>query len=286
VKSDVVLRQMTPADLPLANSLREMAGWNQTLTDWSRLLALAPRGCFVAEWGGLSVGTATTISYGEQLAWIGMLLVHPDFRGRGIGRALLQRCLDHLHSCGLGCIQLDATAQGQPIYERSGFQKEWSLTRWEISRFATPASANPGQIRSYQPSDIGRIESLDAKAFGAARPELLASLLRESRQGLVHESSEGVDAYGVLREGARAFYLGPLAAGSPGTGGLLVNALLGCAGGKAIYWDIPDANLEAVALARNLGFTPQRSLVRMYLGSRRNPGDLRQYFAIAGPSVG
>src|SRR5205085_3494975 len=145
---------------------------NQTLADWRRLLVLAPGGCFIAEWRGLAVGTATTISYGEQSAWIGMLLVHPDFRGRGIGRALLQRCLDYLHSHGVGCIQLDATAQGQPIYERAGFQKEWSLTRWEISRFATPVTASPAQIRAYQPSDATRIDALDREAFGAPRPEL------------------------------------------------------------------------------------------------------------------
>ena len=44
----VSLRQMTDSDLQAADELRRLAGWNQTLEDWRRLLWLEPRGCFVA----------------------------------------------------------------------------------------------------------------------------------------------------------------------------------------------------------------------------------------------
>ena len=90
------LRLMTPADLPFADSLRALAGWNQTIEDWQRLLANEPNGCFLAEWSGAPVGTATTTVYAPNLAWIGMVLVHPTYRRRGIGRTLVERCIDHL----------------------------------------------------------------------------------------------------------------------------------------------------------------------------------------------
>src|SRR5437016_1608350 len=140
MKSEITLRQMTPADLTFADSLRALAGWNQTLDDWKRLLALSvidlslpdsEAGCFIAEWQGASAGTATTICYGNELAWIGMVLVHPDFRARGIGRALLNRCLEYLQHRGIRCIKLDATSQGKLLYDQLGFHEEWSLTRWE-----------------------------------------------------------------------------------------------------------------------------------------------------------
>ena len=87
------LRLLTREDLPFADSVRALAGWNQTLADWERFLATAPEGCFLAERNGVPAGTATTIIYNRALAWIGMVLVHPDFRRHGIGRALLERCI-------------------------------------------------------------------------------------------------------------------------------------------------------------------------------------------------
>src|SRR2546426_751837 len=126
MKPEVSLRCLTQADLRFAHSLRELAGWNQTIADWERWLALSPQGCFIAEWNQSPAGTATTIRYEQGLAWIGMLLVHPDFRGRGIGEALLAHCVEYLRSQGVPCIKLDATPQGKVLYDRIGFQEEWS----------------------------------------------------------------------------------------------------------------------------------------------------------------
>ena len=81
----VSFRRMTDGDLPAADELRRLAGWNQTLEDWRRLLCLEPRGCFVAALEGGVVGTVTTTTYGLALAWIGMMLVHAEHQRRGIG---------------------------------------------------------------------------------------------------------------------------------------------------------------------------------------------------------
>src|SRR5437899_5195592 len=105
----LTLRLLTRADLPFADSVRALAGWNQTAADWERILATEPEGCFLAEWNGVPAGTATTTVYGPALAWIGMVLVHPEFRRRGIGRALLEHCIAHLCKRGVRCLQPDAT---------------------------------------------------------------------------------------------------------------------------------------------------------------------------------
>src|SRR6266496_3261092 len=97
----VSLRPMTGDDLPAADELRRLAGWNQTLEDWRRLLGLEPRGCFVAVQEGRVVGTVTTTTYGRALAWIGMMLVHPEHQRRGIGTGLMRRALDYLQSQGV-----------------------------------------------------------------------------------------------------------------------------------------------------------------------------------------
>jgi ribosomal protein S18 acetylase RimI-like enzyme len=124
------VRRLTRTDLPFADTVRALAGWNQTVDDWRRLLRHAPTGCFLAEWNGAPAGTATTTVYGRDLAWIGMVLVHPDYRRRGIGWALLQRCVEHLQERGVRCIKLDATPLGKTMYDRLGFRDEWTLSRW------------------------------------------------------------------------------------------------------------------------------------------------------------
>src|SRR5580700_4974672 len=111
------MRTMLPSDLSFADSLRALAGWNQTPADWRRFLAMQPEGCFMAQWNGVPAGTATTTVYGSDLAWIGMVLVHPEYRRRGIGRGLLLKCIEHLQARRVRCIKLDATPQGRPVYE-------------------------------------------------------------------------------------------------------------------------------------------------------------------------
>ena len=287
MKSKLILRHLTPEDLAFADSLRELAGWNQTLDDWRGLLELSPEGCFLAEWDGAPAGTITTICYAQELAWIGMLLVHPDFRGRGIGRALLGRSVEYLRGREVGCMKLDATPQGKLLYDRFGFREEWSLTRWQITvADEVGHSRSVAQVSKpavYGESDADFVEQLDAKAFGVSRQFLLQRLRRGSRRALVHRK-EGNDGYGILREGSLARYLGPVAA-LPQCGASLVKALLGQSNGL-IYWDIPDPNVQAVALAKDLGFTPQRRLMRMFLGTNQSGGNPSCYFGIADPALG
>ena len=321
MNSDLHLRLMAPTDLPFADGLRGLAGWNQKIRHWEELLAWEPQGCFVAEWKGTPVGTVTTTRYGAGLAWIGMLLVHPDHRGRGIGKALLQRALDQLSD--VSCVKLDATPLGQPLYEKLGFKAEWGLTRWETAGIAArdPRLANDsgnqvpprhsdaaqtdtssgnsqadasritrhksGTLRSLHRADLPSIAELDSPAFGSSREKMLKLWAENYRAWLVSVSeSNPVNGYGLLRDGSRACYLGPLVATALSDGLLLIKALLGRADARPVFWDIPDENVGAVALAQRLGFTPQRHLLRMFLGANDRPGIPSHCFAVADPSIG
>ena len=273
-------------DLPFADALREVVGWNQTPDDWRRFLALEPEGCFLAEWDGVPAGTATTLVYGSELAWIGMVLVHPDYRRRGISRALLGHGIARLHERGVRCIKLDATPLGKEVYDRLGFKDEWTLTRWEHAGLPLAPAAD-GRVRPWRPSDAALVAGLDVAAFGISRHRLLEVLAPQGCAARVLETApDHIAGYGLLRPGARALYLGPVVADSPDAGLLIVQALLACSRGERIFWDIPDRNAAAVAWARAHGFAPQRGLTRMVFGENPAPGDPRQQFALAGPEVG
>ena len=284
--SAIAVRSMTASDLLFADSVRALAGWNQTLDDWQRLLTLSPEGCFIAEWNGTPAGTATTISYDEKVAWIGMLLVHPDFRSRGVGRALLERCLEYFERRGISCIKLDATPQGQPLYDRFGFKEEWRLTRWETRCLPQVAPTEQKNVYPCTEHQASAVAELDRTAFGVRRQPLLRTLLSGCERALLYKSSHGIAGYGIVRQGSRAYYLGPLVADNPSTAAGLVAALLRDSAGKSIYWDIPDQNNEAVALAKHLGFNVQRHFRRLYLGTSNIQGCCSTYFGIADPALG
>ena len=317
VKPALHVRTMTPADLTFADSLRAATGWNQTRDDWRRFIAHAPGGCFVAEWNGVPAGTATATLYGPNLAWIGMVLVHPDFRRRGIGRALLKNCVGHLQGRGVRCIKLDATPLGKELYDGLGFRDEWTLTRWvgtSSGPGVPPASGVSGSrtrrgqdgrdgsragcamtgenppspaLRPWRDADAEFVDPLDAAAFGVSRRRLLETLAPQSRCALVLESAaQGPAGYGLLRPGSQADYLGPVAAETPGDGLRLLEDLAARSDGRRFIVDTPDLNGPAAAWAREEGLAAERHLTRMFLGENPSPARPDRQFAIAGPEVG
>jgi GNAT superfamily N-acetyltransferase len=275
---------MQSKDLAFADSVRAAVGWNQTIKDWERILSVQPDGCFVAEWDGKLAGTATTTCYGKQLSWIGMILVHPDFRRHGIGKALMNHCLKFLKDQQLECIKLDATPLGKTLYDKLGFKDEWNLARWE-KETPQPERFDSKSIRALTASDWPKLLELDAKAFGVSRENLIRKLAEQSERVLVYENASGLAGYGMLRKGSRSNYLGPIISADEGAAQSLVRMILASANGS-IFWDIPDQNEKAVELAKKFGFKQQRPLIRMYLGENRYPGEPKMQYAIADPATG
>lgn len=284
------IRLMNEEDLPFADSLRETVKWNQTRADWRRLLALSPGGCFLAERDGAAVGTAATVRYDDTLGWIGMVLVRPEARGTGIGSALLRHSLTHLKARKTACIKLDATPAGRPLYEKMGFQSEWSLTRWEGE--PEPASLpamDDDMVAPLNSSELTRLAMIDKQAFGGGRQPLLESLAGEAECAVCIRPSQADGAeegYGLLRPGSRALYLGPAVATSPQAGLAIASSLLRAAAGRRVFWDIPEAQEEAIWLAQRVGLTRQRPFFRMYLGNNVAPGNPRLQLAVADPALG
>src|ERR1700734_2678429 len=132
------IRLLAPSDVPPAFELSQAVGWGQTPSDWSLAIEMNPAGCFAVECDEVVVATTTSIRYGAELAWIGMVLTHPEFRGRGYARTLMQRALDHLSD--VGTVKLDATEFGEPLYRQLGFVEECFIERWRGQAQASPVS--------------------------------------------------------------------------------------------------------------------------------------------------
>src|SRR5437660_4658919 len=100
-------RLLRPSDIPECMALKQAAGWNQTEEDWRRVLDLEPEGCFGIDCEGRLAATTTAICYGRRLAWIGMVLTDPGFRGQGLATQLMRHTLEFLDGRGLEWINLD-----------------------------------------------------------------------------------------------------------------------------------------------------------------------------------
>jgi GNAT superfamily N-acetyltransferase len=282
------LRTMTKQDIPAGIRLKELAGWNQTAADWNRFLDASPEGCFVAEVDGHVRGTAATISFENRFAWIGMVLVDPEFRSRGLGTKLLERTIEYIDQRKIPTMKLDATPQGKPLYEKLGFVSEYGIERWILKR---PPRADVGIADSKRASvSETQFESIlrkDRDVFGADRSFLLGSLQKESPQfSMGGWSNNALQGYAFGRSGSFADHIGPLAAEDAATARQLLNEFLTRSSRETIIVDCLTANSATVGLLRAFGFSYARTLTRMYRGQNQYPGNPDSLCAILGPEFG
>jgi len=266
------LRKLCAEDIPYAAQLSAQAGWNQTAEDWKTLLELSPEGCLAIEVDGQLAATTTLLCYGRRLAWIGMVLTKAEYQRRGFARKLLAFALESADRMGIATIKLDATDQGQPLYESLGFRSEQEVERW-----SRPGEDAVQLSASRAPAEKVWRDS-DSLAFGADRSHLLERLARLNPPILVSRS------YLFSRPGRVSAYLGPCISENLGTAQRIIEECIQntrC----AWSWDLLPQNQDAVVLARDLGFSPKRHLVRMARGTELREKEDAIY-AIAGFELG
>jgi GNAT superfamily N-acetyltransferase len=256
-----MLRCLTRRDLADLQVLSESAGWNQVPADWERLLRLAPDTCFGIEAGGRVVASATVLPYGNRVAWLGMVLTHPQARRQGFARTLLR----HVLGLPLPALMLDATVEGQPLYESLGF-----VPVREIYRYRREASVGPGEE-----SVCVSGSAIDDFAFGANRQALLAQLARDGR--LYQETG----AYAMVRAGRLGDHIGPMIAATPQGAQRLLDRILSVERAALLA----DLHPGAVELFASRGFRHTRTLLRMVRG-RALESDLGRVYVAAGFELG
>ncbi|WHO74461.1 GNAT family N-acetyltransferase [Rhizobium sp. BT03] len=263
MNSEFAVRSMRPGELELVLEWARQEGWNPGLDDSLAFLEADPSGFFVGAVGEVPVGSISVVKYGESFAFLGLYIVHPDFRGKGYGKAIWETGIS---SAGDRTIGLDGVAAQQDNYRKAGFERAYSTIRYGGVATTLPVSA-----LAAQPVMDSRLEGLqryDSAIFPQPRDGFLAAwcTARKGRRSAVVRKSGKIRGYGTIRRCYEGYKIGPLFANDADSAAALLAELIPEAKGAALFIDIPAENQEAVALAEGLGLRPVFETARMYRG--------------------
>lgn len=283
----VILRTLTLKDIPGAKELSDAEGWNQTTGDWELLVTTPGNICLALSVSEKIVGTATVMAYGTELAWIGMVLVHRDYRGMGFSGKLLSALSGRFKS--FRSVMLDATPAGQPIYTKYGFKNECLVYRM-VAVTDAPAGSNAAVQNVAEPVDAAVMHGIleyDQEVTGINRRILLEYLSKCGADSVnVVRKNSGIEGFIMGRAGAVFYQPGPMVAETAAQARLLLAGLLRHHPGKRIVLDVPEDKQDFIQWLKNAGFSVQRQFMRMYLGNKVVSRVSGKHFLTAGPEFG
>lgn len=280
------IKDLLPDDVDKAIQLSAAEGWNQTEKDWMMVLENADNKCIAAMLDGMVVGSANAINYSNKVAWIGMVLVDRQFRGKGIGKTLFKNILDsvgHVES-----IKLDATPAGQPLYEKFGFREEFKIFRMvnqSVKELGTQRSEV--EVKRIDSRIGGEILKADLRVFGSDRSYILKTLIRDYPERAFYiGSADEVNGFIMGRAGKVFNYQGPLCASSTKIAKMLIEKVLKQTDNQPVAMDVPFDKVDLICWLEALGFSKQRHFTRMYYKSNIYKGKTENQYLISGPEFG
>ncbi|MFH0759754.1 MAG: GNAT family N-acetyltransferase [Bacteroidota bacterium] len=282
----VKIREMELSDMDGLMRMKNAEGWNQTEKDWELLIQYPESIRLVAVLGDRIIGTVTAINYAHMVAWIGMMLVDKNFRGRGLSKILLHETIRKLGKCA--SIKLDATPAGRPVYLKLGFKDEYKLYRMTHPS-VSKISLIPGSVEAVRaaPGDLPDLAGFDQHVFGADR-SLLIHLMVESYPELAWLIREDNKIVGFClgRRGVNFTQIGPVYASADQVARSLIRSAVNSITGKAAVMDIPATQTTTIQWLEGCGFATQRPFDRMYLNTNPHPGITERQYLICGPELG
>jgi len=198
------------------------------------------------------VGFGMLFSF-EEFAWLGWILVHPDFRNKGIGTAITKHLINIASEKRAKGIILTATEMGRPIYEKLGFKNSSSYRFFKLPEVYF-SEYDKSRIRKANKEDLSKILELDFSATGEKRSSFIMNRLDEC---FVYEDGD-IEGFFLPLLGN-----GFIVASQHKAGIELLN--FRCTTNKKVIV-VPDENKEAISYLIEKQFTEGYSIPRMTLG--------------------
>jgi predicted N-acetyltransferase YhbS len=256
----MIIRTMTPGDMDVVLGWAATEGWNPGAGDGRYFLATDPDGFFVAEEAGVVVGSISMPRFGPAYAFCGMYIVLPDYRGGTAGLRLARAASDYAEGRIVGT---DGVLENVRAYERLGFEAVHSHHRHS----GIPTPAEHAHIRPGGTVDIEALLAIDDACFPGERRDFMRAWLGAPHIVRASVDGDGMPTgFGVAREAADGWRIGPLYAPDAGRAAEIIRSLAAALPGVMLHVDVNTANTDAVVMARELGMVPGFECVRMYRG--------------------
>ena len=260
----MAIRPATPRDKRgVFAVIRTIWGGNdyllQTFDEWVRL-----RGdrLYVAELDGRVVGVARLAWFSATEAWLETLRVHPRFRARGVGRALMRHRIELATAAGARRIAFSTESGNLPQLRSAkqlGFRKVATL-RWMVARARTgdePRRARPSEVGTLW--RVARVASKKEPVlvhrdrgwrWQRVRRDQIAAAVR-ARRCYVSEGARGIRAFAIVEP-------------DPMNDELIVRVIVGDAWGtRALLHRLRTVALR-FTLARVSAFRPEARLATTF----------------------
>ncbi len=280
VPETLTLRAASADDLPAIAGLRESVGWG--VNQWA-LRAVVGRPfarCLVVDADSGIAGVGSGIVYGS-LGFIGNMIVAEAHRRRGIGSAILTALASYLETAGCTRLELNATSDGRPLYERHGFastgRSATAILRRDLGLRPDPSVA----IRTLDAGDLAALAAYDRPRFGGERRQLLELLLDDAATEFVGVERRGeLAGYASLRTDTPR--IGPVLADEPSIAETLLAEGFARTGTDELRLNLPPNNRLGAAWLRSLGVAVEPWDGRM----ARGPALPRREETLYGMTVG
>jgi len=265
------IRSMTRVEVDELVDWAAREGWNPGIHDADSYWATDPEAFIAAELDGELIGGGAITSYDGEFGFMGLFIVRPEFRGRGLGdtlwRARRARLLGRLRPGAT--IGLDGVFTMQEYYATGGFVFSHRNLRFRAEVPEAPASASETDEDIVTLTGVPPDELLDydRTCFPAARPGFLSRWISQPDSlALGYRRNGKLSGYGVVRRCREGCKLGPLFADDTGAAQALYTQLGGFAAGGPIFLDAPENNPAAMDFVRSHQMTEVFGCARMYLG--------------------
>jgi GNAT superfamily N-acetyltransferase len=229
------------------------------------------------------IGTAIVTVYGRKIGCVSMVLVREEFEGRGLGGYLMGRIIRESQKFGEEFpLMLFATEPGQPLYVKLGFKTSGFLSEFAGSLGCSGSFFS--NCRSFRPSDLAEVISLDQAAFGAYRGDMLSVLLKKATEIKVIQREDRIVGYGISWTNGDCLRIGPIVTESTTLAKCLIASL--AQDGVNHKISVYSSQTELFSWLAKSGLSLERLLPMMVLNGPINSPPNSNLYCVAGAALG
>lgn len=230
---------MVEKDLSDALELLELAGWPHRLRDLTALFEIGEG--FVILAGASIVGMGMRWLWGPDEASLGLIAVHPSWRGRGFSKHLMNALCTGLEHRS---VRMQITPPVPEWAIRLGFSHIGDIARLEGRAALPPLVALPEgyRLRPAGSKDLPLLTSLDTAATGMTRGKMLQSWQPNALAAMVLDHPDGARGFALMRRFGRGAVIGPVIAPCIETAKALIAQLAAMADGRFLRLDVMGAS--------------------------------------------